>query len=793
MEYEDFILQIRPRNDDRFTVNVVASPAGEAEATLALPCSIAELAGRFAALPVTPRPLESSPLATVQREIDETLPDRTAGLEGDSKELGIVLFHALFSGHIGSLFDHSLGRVAARGHGLRVKLKLNPRQAELAAIHTLPWELLYRPEADEALSLRRATPIVRYLDAPRPANATSPDRLRILVMVSSPRTYPALDLAREWRHLEAALADTPSLELDTLPQASLEALRQALLSKTYHVLHFMGHGGLDAHGTSTLILEDEGGQSRPVEGPALITELTDVGELRLVVLNACDTARTGPSEGSRLLAGVATNLVLGGIPAVVAMQRPISDRAAITFSQTFYRRLAAMDPVDAAVTEGRRAIHRQDPASTEWATPVLFLRSPDGKLFEPRSRLAGRRRLAALSLALILLLVVVLGRSWTARTPTIQLALLGPRVATTHPGEAPAQLAGRLRGPLLQKLSAAGGEPEVRILCVECAPVEGDLRQRLRLDYTVRCELRPENEGWVLSGRLFDAGLGFEPPEVIARVPDRAEPASDLRLLDIFAEALLERLGVQLDAESQATLANVPTASGEAYRRNERGLDLLARGFHDQARAAFRAALGLDPAYAASHTNLAFLAMREGDYEAAVDGFRSAAELMPRDATSRYNLGSIHAHLGHHEEAVAELRQAVSLDPAYARARNQLANVYLEFGRSREARRELEAGLGFDPSFAPLHKNLGRALLALDRPQSALEHLEIARELTSSDDRLAASEVTYWLAEAHLQAGDPEHACDAWRRYRDLDPEAIGPFASRVEEQAGQHDCPLEP
>ncbi|MGH7490686.1 MAG: CHAT domain-containing protein [bacterium] len=105
--------------------------------------------------------------------------------------------------------------------------------------------------------------------------------------------------------------------------------------------------------------------------------MRDRSSLRLVFLNACLTARAS-SAGP--YAGLATALLRAGIPAVVAMQFPISDAAAIAFSRAFYRRLAASDTVDAAVTEGRLAIHRL--GRGEWATPVLFERLTTGRLFQ---------------------------------------------------------------------------------------------------------------------------------------------------------------------------------------------------------------------------------------------------------------------------------------------------------------------------------------------------------------------------------------------------------------------------
>jgi len=99
--------------------------------------------------------------------------------------------------------------------------------------------------------------------------------------------------------------------------------------------------------------------------------------LRLVILNACEGARSARDDP---FGGVAQALVRQGIPAVIAMQFEISDPAALTFSQSFYQAIADGLPVDLAMVEARRAIFAEG-YEVEWATPVLYLRSPDGRIF----------------------------------------------------------------------------------------------------------------------------------------------------------------------------------------------------------------------------------------------------------------------------------------------------------------------------------------------------------------------------------------------------------------------------
>ena len=64
------------------------------------------------------------------------------------------------------------------------------------------------------------------------------------------------------------------------------------------------------------------------------------------------------------------------------MQFEISDAAAIQFSTAFYEAVASGQPVDQAVALGRLAIC-SEVSDLEWATPVLYLRLPDGRIFAP--------------------------------------------------------------------------------------------------------------------------------------------------------------------------------------------------------------------------------------------------------------------------------------------------------------------------------------------------------------------------------------------------------------------------
>ena len=78
--------------------------------------------------------------------------------------------------------------------------------------------------------------------------------------------------------------------------------------------------------------------------------------IRLAILGACEGGRR---DEINPWTGVAPALTKASIPAVVGMQYTIRDANAIAFSRQFYRALAAGQPIDAAVTEGRLAIFNQ--------------------------------------------------------------------------------------------------------------------------------------------------------------------------------------------------------------------------------------------------------------------------------------------------------------------------------------------------------------------------------------------------------------------------------------------------
>ena len=169
------------------------------------------------------------------------------------------------------------------------------------------------------------------------------------------------------------------VRVEWLTTPTLQALQRRLRADTFHVFHFIGHGGFDEKtDQGVLVLQSAAGAAWLAPADPIASILRDHRSLRLVVLNACEGARQSRRDA---FGSVAAHLVLGRIPAVVAMQFEITDEAALDFSEEFYTVLAQGQPVDVAVAEARKMILGR-PNEVEWATPVLYMRAQDGLLFD---------------------------------------------------------------------------------------------------------------------------------------------------------------------------------------------------------------------------------------------------------------------------------------------------------------------------------------------------------------------------------------------------------------------------
>ncbi|MBX2997313.1 MAG: SUMF1/EgtB/PvdO family nonheme iron enzyme [Caldilineaceae bacterium] len=367
--YSNFDLLITA-GDHGYLARVIASPVGESAAAMfRLPFDEQELHGFFWLS------------GRLLRTLSSTAPTLARRQPLTPEAFGARLYAAIFSGGIANLLRRSLDAVERDGEGLRIRLRMN----DVPELADLPWEFLYAPDLARFPALSAGSPIVRYVeqDRPLPTLETSPP-LTLLALIANPGgDFEPLNVEQEWTNLQQALADAERsgrIHAERLPSPTLDALQDRLRKGAVHIIHFIGHGYFDDDADEGgLVLEAEEGGGRLVTAPRLAMMLRDHDPLHLIFLNACEGARGGRTDP---FGGVAQKLVQQGIPAVLAMQFEISDRAAVTLSHEFYEAIADGLPVDAAVVEARKAVYATG-NEREWGTPVLFSRSPDNRLFAP--------------------------------------------------------------------------------------------------------------------------------------------------------------------------------------------------------------------------------------------------------------------------------------------------------------------------------------------------------------------------------------------------------------------------
>lgn len=266
----------------------------------------------------------------------------------------------------------------------RLTLRLHP---EAAALWSLPWEYLH--DGAEFLSLNGRLLVHRMphgMAELHPPEGTPP--LRILVIIASPDDQAELDVERELAVMQEALDElrrAGQVQVDYLDDATLPALQDALSRTPYHVLHFTGHGAFgDTEGK--LCFENAVGQSELIGPQQLRPLLIGQRDLRLIVLSACQSAKT---SGLDAFDSVATGLLQAAVPAVLAMQFSILDDSAIELARVFYAELARGRTPEEALRQTRLALRHLDEARPsdlrrfDWGVPALYVRAPGLRLIDP--------------------------------------------------------------------------------------------------------------------------------------------------------------------------------------------------------------------------------------------------------------------------------------------------------------------------------------------------------------------------------------------------------------------------
>jgi Flp pilus assembly protein TadD len=206
----------------------------------------------------------------------------------------------------------------------------------------------------------------------------------------------------------------------------------------------------------------------------------------------------------------------------------------------------------------------------------------------------------------------------------------------------------------------------------------------------------------------------------------------------------------------------------------------------EEAVAAYRQAIDLDPGNAKAHYNLGNALKARGNGDEAIAAYRQAIELDPRNARAHYNLGLAVKARGQLDEAIEHYQLAIRLDGMLAGAHTNLGNALKGKGQLDEAIRAYHKAIDLDPRDARAHYNLGLALYGQGQAEEAMQHYRLAIHL---DPQFALAHGA--VGQALLKQGQFVQAWDATRRCLDLLP-ASHPLCKLVTQQLQQRQRCLE-
>lgn len=279
------------------------------------------------------------------------------------------LFNIVGENAAEKVFLKAADEALASNRRLRILIDVNDEMSSL-----IPWEALYIPSLGVFPALiAQGFSMVRLSRSKPLAARTMHSPLRILLVISTPKDAPYLEVSREKALLEESLDGAIKnnlVRLETIEHATNELLQGALRNFRPNILHFIGHGVLQREGPEAgqgaLVLETEGGTTDLLSGNALRTMMGPDSSVSLAILNSCETGIFGVGD---TISGVAQTLVATGTPAVIATMRVILDQAALMFTREFYRSFVDGFPLEFSVIEARKYLSINQ---ADWAAYALF-------------------------------------------------------------------------------------------------------------------------------------------------------------------------------------------------------------------------------------------------------------------------------------------------------------------------------------------------------------------------------------------------------------------------------------
>jgi CHAT domain-containing protein len=169
--------------------------------------------------------------------------------------------------------------------------------------------------------------------------------------------------------------------VDVRHDVTCEGMSELVQGGGYDVIHYSGHAiHTDSPESSSLFFwQDDRSHNDPI-GMLTTNQLNFIVErtkLKFFYLSCCQGASAGASDKLRNndFLGITHALLVGGVPAVLAMRWPLNDRTATFLASSFYSEMFKGAGIELSLFRARRRLQSRWPNDHSWLSPVLIVQT----------------------------------------------------------------------------------------------------------------------------------------------------------------------------------------------------------------------------------------------------------------------------------------------------------------------------------------------------------------------------------------------------------------------------------
>ena len=249
-----------------------------------------------------------------------------------------------------------------------------------------PWESLYdRGILSLGLAQRPCYGIVHHPPAEARIAPFEPHDGAALTMLILAPENTQLDVSREISGIREIARKRGIEPVELRERVTATKVHQKLLNSRWDIVHYVGHGEVNAQKRLDIVLNAEDGSCVRLDAEILCHSF-QTAKVRLAVFNCCRS--DGDHHNADVVSGLGPMLMRMGVPAVVTMRYEILDHLASAFARYFYESLLTGDSagrIDVATRDARAALARaHDGNLRSCITPMVHLAPGYHQLFDFR-------------------------------------------------------------------------------------------------------------------------------------------------------------------------------------------------------------------------------------------------------------------------------------------------------------------------------------------------------------------------------------------------------------------------